>query len=183
MKEHLSNKKVVLDTCFIGALLNRQHPHHSCTNRIYDILTDKSCSAQIMIPTIVLAEMSGLGLEKDAVSDFLSNGYFQIKAYTSKPAYDTKPVMEILKTRGRSEYKRNRDSDEYGKKWDEFTDDIKIITIAKNIEADYILTFDKFFIESSAELNAGDYYKTKAVDISTNEGLAELNNGQSSLPF
>ena len=110
-------------------------------------------------------------------------GIFQIKAYTSKPAYDTKPVMEILKTRGRSEYKRNRDLDEYGKKWDEFTDDIKIITIAKNIEADYILTFDKFFIESSAELNAGDYYKTKAVDISTNEGLAELNNGQSSLPF
>lgn len=183
MIEHLSNKKVVLDTCFIGALLNRQHSHHSCANRIYDILTDKSCSVQIIIPTIVLSEMSGLGLEKDAVSDFLKSGNFQIKAHTSKPAYDTKPVMEILKSCGRSEYKRNRNPDKYGKKWDEFTDDIKIITIAKNIGVDYILTFDKFFIESSAELNAGGYYETKAVDISTNEGLAELNNGQSSLQF
>lgn len=183
MKEYLSNKKVVLDTCFIAALLIKTNPHHDCTSRIYDILTDKSCSAQIMIPTIVLAEMSGLGLEEDAVSDFLESGHFQIKSYTSTPAYDTKPVMEILKSCGRSEYKRNRNSDEYGKKWDEFTDDIKIITIAKNIRVDYILTFDKFFIESSAELNAGGYYETKAVDISTDEGLAELNNGQSSLPF
>nr|DAN66829.1 MAG TPA: 23S rRNA-specific endonuclease [Caudoviricetes sp.] len=183
MIEHLSNKKVVLDTCFIGALLNRQHSHHRRANEIYDTLTDKSHSVQIMIPTIVLAEMSGLGLEENAVNDFLKSGHFQIKAHTSRPAYDTKPVMGILKSCGRSEYKRNRNSNDYGKKWDEFTDDIKIITIAKNIGADYILTFDKFFIESSAELNAAGYYETKAVDISTNEGLAELNGGQSSLPF
>jgi len=104
MIEHLSNKKVVLDTCFIGALLNRQHSHYRRANEIYDTLTDKSHSVQIMIPTIVLAEMSGLGLEENAVNDFLKSGHFQIKAHTSRPAYDTKPVMGILKSCGRSEY-------------------------------------------------------------------------------
>ena len=178
MKQNLSGKKAVLDTCFIAALFREDNQYHTIANRVFQDMTDQSVSVQIIIPTIVLSEVSCLGLSQDTINNLISAGCLQVKAYTSAMSFDTKTIMDILEVPGRSAYKKDSEAKGSNRKWDEFTDDIKIIATAKNTGADFILTFDKDFIRNSQELQAAGYYDTIAIDISTNEGLADLNGGQ-----
>lgn len=78
---------------------------------------------------------------------------------------------------------KKRSKNDYGRKWDEFTDDIKIIEIAKTTKADYILTIDKAFIKNVKTLKDASFFEEiQVIDFSDRQSaIATLDGGQVSL--
>lgn len=182
-KNTLPKKTVVADTCFLAHLFNPEGVHHETCNEIINKIKSDSENYDVVIPSIVASESSGLGLSYEVAEKLSEGGIFKAKNYTIPESYLTQEIMRILKASGRAEYKKNRSKNDYGRKWDEFTDDIKIIEIAKTTKADYILTIDKAFIENVKTLKDASFFEgLQVVDFSDRQSaIAILNGGQVSL--
>lgn len=179
-KNTLSKKTVVVDTCFLAHLFNPKGVYHETCSEILNKIKRNSENYDVVIPSVVVSESSGLGLSYEVAEKLSEGGIFKAKNYTIPESYLTQEIMRILKASGRAEYKKNRSKNSYGRKWDEFTDDIKIIEIAKTTEADYILTIDKAFIENVEALKDASFFEgIQVIDFSDRKSaIATLDSGQ-----
>lgn len=153
-KEH---RTVVLDTCFLIALVNKENPFHKTAMTYSQYFLDNSIT--MFIPTIVSSEFNQLA----TIAPLIQTGNYRHLVFSYR---DALAVGEVafhlgLTTRGIA-----ADSED-GEKRAEIKDDIKILGQVKQNCIDYLITSDDGIFKRCQRLKKSDVITCTPISISS----------------
>lgn len=148
-------KSVILDTCFLIALMDKSNPFHNTAKTYNQYFLNNN--VVMFIPTIVVSEFNQLF----TVAPLIQTGNYRQLPFSYR---DALAVGEVAFHLGLTSRGMMADSED-GEKRAEIKDDIKILGQVKESDADYLITSDDGMFNRCSKLKKSDVLACTPISI------------------